>query len=94
MYNRPFRNSYTVEASCTGQVTYTLPWTAGQVTLSNDHASGRTLEFYLKPRTSAAQANRRLTLAAGETVSFEFGTKAVELSAESSGVPFRLWVLG
>jgi hypothetical protein len=92
MYNRLFRNVYTIESSCTGLTQINLPWPAGQITLSNDHASGRTIEMYLVG--SGAAANSRMTLAAGETVSFEFGTRAVALSAEASGVPFRFWALG
>lgn len=93
MYDRPFRNVLSYEGSASGKVTFNLPWPSGQVTVSND-SSGVNMEVYLGLNSSETTVTRRMTLAGGETISFEIGVRQVTLSAAGAANGYRLWVLG
>lgn len=68
-----------------------MPWPTGQITVSND-SSGVNLELFLGT-TDTSAANRKITIAGGETVSFEIGVREISVSA-GGGVGYRIWVLG
>ena len=88
---RFFTNVWTNEGSASGAVTFNLPWPSQQVTFSND-TSGVNMELYLMG--SAGISGQRMTMAGGETVSFDFRTKQIAISAAGAGNAYRLWVLG
>jgi hypothetical protein len=91
MYNRLFRNVWTSEGSASALTTFSLPWPSGQITFTND-SSGVNAELYLQG--TAAAANKRMTIGGGESVSFEFGTKEVLMSAPGGAIGYRFWAMG
>ena len=85
MSNYVFHFLRSLEGDATTQESFALPDGSTRVIINNDHATD-------PMRVKFDEANRKMTIRAGEKWTFNVESNSVTVKGLGSSVPYRLWI--